>query len=122
MTPNSEHKTAARRASPGHDEINEYAFVVVSQVGQVVGEVGEVVAGAYLHVLADVAIDGGQRATAALTGIPEVEHSHLGQAFPALAEPPVHTQHPELRGIVEELRLTAIKARLSHAVGIFAAD
>src|SRR5262245_19112027 len=35
----------------GHDEIEEYASVVVSQVGQVVGEVGEVLAGADLHVL-----------------------------------------------------------------------
>ena len=36
------------RASLGPDEINEYSFVVVLQVGQIVGEVGEVVANAYL--------------------------------------------------------------------------
>jgi hypothetical protein len=41
------------RASLGPDEIEEYPFVVVLQVGQVVGEVGEVVADASLQVLAD---------------------------------------------------------------------
>ena len=39
--------------------------MVVPQVGQVVGEVGEVVADAGLQVLADVTIDRGQRAAAA---------------------------------------------------------
>src|SRR5436309_6429928 len=79
-------------ASPGPDEIDEYAFVVVPQVGQVVGEVGEVVADADLQVLADVTIDRGQRATATLTDIREVERSHFGQALPALAEPPAQAQ------------------------------
>jgi hypothetical protein len=70
-------KTASpTRASLGHDEIDEYALVVVPQVGQVVGEVGEVVAGADLHVRADVTIDRGQRAAAALTDIRELEHVH----------------------------------------------
>src|SRR5216117_781844 len=101
-------------SSLGHDEIDEYAFVVVPQVGQVVGEVGEVVADADLHVLADVTIDRGQRAAAALTDIPEVEHSRLGQALPALEEPPAEAQHRELRDVVEELGLPAIQARLSQ--------
>jgi hypothetical protein len=56
--------------------------VVVLQVGQVVGEVGEVVADASLQVLADVMIDCGQRATAPLTDIREVKRSNLGQAVP----------------------------------------
>src|SRR5512146_2277350 len=104
--------------SLGPDEIDEYAFVVVPQVRQVVGEVGEVVAGADLQVLADVTIDRGQRAAAALTDIGEAEHSHLGQALPALAEPPVRAQHRELSGAIEELALLAIKAHLSQAVGV----
>ena len=54
------------RASFSPDQINEYASVVVPQVGQFVGEVGEVVADASLQVLADVMIDGGQDAAAAL--------------------------------------------------------
>jgi hypothetical protein len=54
------------RASLGPDEIDEYAFVVVLQVGQFVGEVGEVVADASLQVLADVMVDRGQGAAAAL--------------------------------------------------------
>ncbi len=57
------------RVSHGPDEIDEYAFVVVLQVGQLVGEVGEVVAHASLQVLANVTIDRGQRAAAALTYI-----------------------------------------------------
>jgi len=65
-------------ASPGPDDIEEYALVVVAQVGQVVGEVGEVVAGAGLQVLAEVTIDRGQCAAAALTDIREVELSRLG--------------------------------------------
>src|SRR6266487_3736924 len=63
------------RASLGPDEIDEDTFVVVLQVGQVVGEVGEVVANTDLQVLADVTIDCSQRATATLTDIREVEHS-----------------------------------------------
>src|SRR5436309_15446082 len=87
-------------ASPGPDEIDEYAFVVVPQVGQVVGEVGEVVADADLQVLADVMIDRDQRAAAALTDIREVQRSHLGHALPASEESPVDAQHHELRGVV----------------------
>ena len=93
------------RASLSTDEIEEHAFVVVLQVGQVVGEVGEVVAGADLHVVADVAIDRGQGSAAPLTDIREIEHSHFSQPIPALEQPPVHANHRELRGVVEELRL-----------------
>src|SRR5712664_1023172 len=59
----------ATRASHTPDEIDEDAFVVVLQVGQLVGEVGEVVAHASLQVLANMTIDRGQRAAAALTYI-----------------------------------------------------
>src|SRR4030095_5823802 len=92
-------------ASLGTNEIEEYAFVVVPQVRQVVGEVGEVVADADLQVLADVTIDRSQSATAALADIREVQHSHLSHAVPVLAEPPVQAQHRELRGVVEEIQL-----------------
>ena len=54
------------RASLGPDQINEYASVVVPQVGQLVGKAGKVVTHASLQVLADVMIDGGQDAAAAL--------------------------------------------------------
>jgi hypothetical protein len=59
----------ATRVSHGPDEIHEYAFVVVLQIGQVVGEVGEVVANAGLQVLGNMTIDRGQHAAAALTYI-----------------------------------------------------
>jgi hypothetical protein len=59
----------ATRASHSPDDIEEYAFVVVLQVGQLVGEVGEVVAHANLQVVANAMIDRGQRAAAALTYI-----------------------------------------------------
>ena len=52
------------RVSLGPDEIYEYASVVVPQVGQFVGEVGEVVADASLQVLGDVMVDRGQDAAA----------------------------------------------------------
>jgi hypothetical protein len=55
--------------SPRPDDVDEHALVVVAQVGQVVGEVGEVVADAGLQVLAEVTIDRGQRAAAALIEI-----------------------------------------------------
>src|SRR6185295_17499295 len=42
------------QSSLGQNDIEEHAFVVVPHVRQVVGEVGEVVADANLHVLADV--------------------------------------------------------------------
>jgi hypothetical protein len=55
--------------SLGRDDIEEYAFVVVLQVGQIVGEVGEVVADADLHVLAEAMINRSQRAAAGLIEI-----------------------------------------------------
>jgi hypothetical protein len=67
------------RASLGPDQINEYASVVVLQVGQLVREVGEVVADAGLQVLADVMVDCGQDAAAALIDIWQAKLSHLGQ-------------------------------------------
>ena len=45
--------------SLGPDQVNEYASVVVLQVGRLVGEVGEVVTHASLQVLADVMVDRG---------------------------------------------------------------
>src|SRR6185369_7690614 len=87
------------------DDVEEYASVVVPQVGEVFGEVGEVITDADLQVLADVTVDRAQRAAAALTDIPKVERSSLGHAFPALEEPPVGTHRRELCGVVEEGQL-----------------
>src|SRR5215469_13051165 len=77
------------RASLGPDEIDEYASMVVLQIGQFVGEVGEVVADASLQVLADVMIDRGQDAAAALIDIREAKLSYLGQRIPLFEEPVV---------------------------------
>ncbi len=101
------------RVSLGRGYIYEYAFVVIPQVGQVVGEVGKVVASADLQVLADVTIDRDQLAAAALADIREAKHSHLGQALPALAEPPVRAQHTKLRGVVEEVPLLTLHLSVS---------
>src|ERR1051326_7627722 len=106
------------RASLGANEVNEYTSVVVPQVGELVGKVGEVVAHAGLQVLADVMVDRGQDAAAALIDIGEAKLSDLGQAVPLLEEPPVEPQHGELRGIVEETRLHAVQARLSQPVRV----
>src|SRR4030095_4805427 len=57
------------RALHAADEVDEGALVVVVEVGQVVGEVGEVVAGAHLEVLAEVVVDGAQRAGLPLTDV-----------------------------------------------------
>ena len=59
-------RSEAARVSHGPDNIHEYAFVVVLQIGQVVGEAGEVVADASLQILSDMTIDRGQRAAAVL--------------------------------------------------------
>jgi hypothetical protein len=59
-------KIEATRALHGPDEIKKYASVVILQIGQVVGEIGEVVADASLQVLANAVIDRGQRTAAAL--------------------------------------------------------
>src|SRR5262249_23957531 len=120
----SEVSKAARMstgASLGPDEIDEYAPVVVPQVGQVVGEVGEVVADANLQILAHVMIDGGKDAAAALIDIWEPKRPRLGQALPLLEEPPVHTKHCELRRVFEEVRNHAVQAHLSQPVGVLAA-
>ena len=78
------------RTSLGPDQINEYASVVVPQIGQFVREVGEVVAHAGLQVLGDVMIDCGQDATTALIDIREAKLSDFGQGVPLPEEPPVH--------------------------------
>src|SRR5881396_3752202 len=62
-------------ASHAADDIEECALVVVAQVGQIVRKVGEVVADAGLHVLAEITIDRAQRAAPALTDIREIERS-----------------------------------------------
>src|SRR6476661_2116627 len=97
--------STCRSPSLGPDQINEYASVVVLQVGQFVGEVGEVVADAGLQVLGDVMVDRGQDAAAALIDIREAKLPDLGQGVPLLEEPPVQPKHGELRSIVEESRL-----------------
>ena len=64
------HRPLRRKATLGShtpDDIEKYAFVVVLQIGQVVGKVCKVVADANLEVLADMTIDCCQRASAALT-------------------------------------------------------
>jgi hypothetical protein len=57
------------RASLGRDDVKEYAFVVVLQVVQIVGEIGEIVADAGLHVLAEAMINRSQHAAAGLMEI-----------------------------------------------------
>jgi hypothetical protein len=59
----------ATRASLGRDDVKEYAFVVVLQVVQIVGEIGEIVADAGLHVLAEAMINRSQHAAAGLIEI-----------------------------------------------------
>src|SRR6478672_3067019 len=84
---------APRASTPallGPDQINEYASVVIFQVGQLVREVGEVVAHAGLQVLGDVMVDRGQDATTALIDIREAKLSDFGQGVPLLEQPPVH--------------------------------
>src|SRR5215471_16406945 len=107
------HQRLSTRASHGPDEIDEDASMVVLQVGQLVGEIGEVIADTSLQVRGDAMVDRSQSATAALTDIRELKRSHLGQGVPLLEEPVVHAQHFELRGIVEESRLYAVQARFS---------
>ena len=68
-TPGCPLPSKATRVSHGPDEIHEYAFVIVLQIGQVVGEVGKVVANAGLQVLGNMTIDRGQRTAAPLTYI-----------------------------------------------------
>src|SRR6478735_2704667 len=109
------------RASLGPDQINEYASVVVLQVGQLVGEVGEVVAHAGLQVLADVMVDRGQDAAASLIDIREAKLPDLGQAVPLLEVAPVQPQDGEACGVVKEGRVHAVQARLSQTVRVFAA-
>ena len=56
----------ATRKSHRPDEVQEYASVIVLQIGQVVGEVGEVIANADLQVLSNMTIKRGQHAAAVL--------------------------------------------------------
>jgi hypothetical protein len=65
-TPACPLSSKATRVSHGPNKIHEYAFVVVPQIGQVVGEASEVVANAGLQVLGNMTIDRDQRAAAIL--------------------------------------------------------
>src|SRR5262249_36599351 len=81
------------QASHGPDEIDENASMVVLQVSQLVGEIGEVIADTSLQVRGDAMVDRSQSAAAALTDIRELKRSHLGQGVPLLEEPVVHAQN-----------------------------
>src|SRR5258708_27060294 len=89
-TPPRSLPTNATQPSHSPDEIKNYAFVIVLQIGQVGGEVGEVVADAGLQVLANTTIDRGQCAAAPWISIRQVKRSSLVQAIPFLEEPPCH--------------------------------
>ncbi len=66
------------RALLGPNQINEYASVVVLQVGKLVGEVGEIIAHACLQVFADVVVNRGQDAAAVLINIRQTKLPDLG--------------------------------------------
>src|SRR6185312_4924924 len=71
-------RVAFTRALLGPDQINEYASVVVLQVGKLVGEVGEIIAHACLQVFADVVVNRGQDAAAVLINIRQTKLPDLG--------------------------------------------
>src|SRR5215831_4652020 len=104
------------------DKIEEYAFVVVLQIGQIVRKVSEVVADSDLQILADAPINRRERTATALIHFREIEGSHLSHALPVLQESSVQSQYPELCGAIEELLHRTIKADLAQAAGILAAD
>ena len=105
VLPYGKYRRCDTRASLGPDDIEEYASVIVVQVGHVVGKAGEVVADASLQILANASIERRQDAAAGLIDIRQAKLSHLGQSVPLFPELPIHAQHRELRGIVEQERL-----------------
>src|SRR5476649_470092 len=95
--------------------------MVVLQVGQIVREVGEVVADAGPQVLANTTIDRCQDAAVVLIEIRQAKLANFSQGVPLFEEAPVNAQHGELRSIVKEDRLRAVQARLSQSVRILSA-
>ncbi len=97
-------------------------MVVVTEVGQVVREVGEVVADANFQVFPEVTRYCSQRTAAALVQIRHIEQSTFHKQLPVLPEPVVTTDYVQTSIVVEELIALSIQADLAEAISVFAAD
>src|SRR5690606_17801844 len=75
-------------------DVEEPALVVLLQVGEVVAEAGEVVAGADLEVVADAAVGADQPAPA-FAAVGDVEAAGLGQGIPLVAQAQAQLQGSE---------------------------
>ncbi len=92
-------------------QVEKYAAVIVTEIGQIVGEVREVVANSKLEVIADVAGNRRQCTALALVQVGYIELPGLDQGFPVLEEPVIGTKDVQARVVVEEHRVVTIDSQ-----------
>src|SRR6266852_8608375 len=112
----------ALRRSHRSDPVHEDAVALEAHVGQIFREIREVVPQPGFHVLAEVAVDSDERTGTRLVEVRHLERTALDHSLPLLVEVPVDAHDVELCGVVEELRVYPVEARLPHAVGVFTPD
>src|SRR6185369_9001644 len=81
--------------------IDEHAPMPITQVGQVVGEIAEVVAGADLDVVTQMPVEPHQHAAPPIVGIGQVQQAPFDQCIPLVEEMPVGTRHIQVGTAVE---------------------
>ncbi len=78
------------------DDVEEYPFVVESEVAQIIGEAAEIVADANLEVVADMAVQGEQRTIIGCVRFGHGKHPGFDQRIPALDESDVGPKDSEV--------------------------
>ena len=110
------------RKSHRAGDIEEYPLVPEIQIGQVVGEVTEVVSQPDFQVLPNLPGNAEQGAVASFIEIGHVEHPPLDEQVPDFPESPIGPQHVQARIVREELRVLPVEAHLANAIRVLATD
>ena len=104
------------------DCIEEHAAIAVGEVCEVVGELGEVVAGAELEIVAEVAIDGDERAGLGVGGGRDAQAAELGGDVPGFEHVDVGAADDQMRVAVEPGATQHVVLQFSDPKGIFGAE
>ena len=104
------------------DDIDEDALVIERDIGEVIGEVGEVVPDAEFEVITEVAIDGGEGAGTCAFGFGEVEDASLDHGIPVLDDVQVRADHAKVGLAIDEVIIDAAVRDLPDAIAVFGPD
>ena len=93
-------------------------MVIESDVGEVVGEVGEVISDAEFEVIAEVAIDGGEGTGAGAFGFGQVQDPALDHGIPVLDDVQIGAQHTQVRLTVDKVIVNPAVRDLPDAITV----